>query len=117
MKETIMITDTLPAAQQIRLASKQNQSEGMALRIAAQRLQDGSIQYGMGFDTEREHDIESISEGVTILISSHSKDLLSGTVVDFVELAPGEYQFIFINPNDTDASVNETSSSSQSEGS
>ena len=112
-----MITVTLPAAQQIRLASKQNQSEGMALRIAAQRLQDGSIQYGMGFDSEREQDIESISEGVTILISSHSKDLLSGTVVDFVELAPGEFQFIFINPNDADAAINETSSSSQSEGS
>jgi iron-sulfur cluster assembly protein len=72
----------------------------MALRIAAKRDRDGSIQYGMGFDAERANDIQLVIEGVTILISHLSKDLLSGTVLDFVELNPGEFNFIFIDPSD-----------------
>ena len=45
----------------------------------------GDIEYGMGFDVERENDLQVISEGVTLLVSHHSKDLLSGTVLDYVE--------------------------------
>ena len=29
-----------------------------------------------------------------------SKILLEGTTLDYVELEPGEHQFIFMNPND-----------------
>lgn len=95
-----MITVTQPAAQQIRQAAQHSEAEGMALRIAARRAPDGAIEYGMGFDDERENDVQVVAEGVTILVSSHSRELLAGAVLDFVELNPGEFQFIFINPND-----------------
>jgi iron-sulfur cluster assembly protein len=35
-----------------------------------------------------------------VLVSNSSKDLLAGATLDFVEISPGEHQFIFINPND-----------------
>ena len=44
-----------------------------------------------------------ILEGVTVLISHYSQDLLNGAVLDFVELNPGEFNFIFINPTDSEA--------------
>ncbi|MGH8672572.1 MAG: HesB/IscA family protein [Burkholderiales bacterium] len=97
-----MFEITAEAAKQIRNAAAQTDSEKMGLRIAAKRGPDGSIQYGMGFDIERENDIELLAEGIPLLISHVSKDLLNGTVLDFVELNPGEFQFIFINPNDTE---------------
>ncbi len=96
-----MITVTSGAAEQIRLASEQTDAVGLPLRIAAKYLADGSIQYGMGFDEVRENDRQVVSEGVSLLVSANSEALLNGTVVDFVELNPGEFQFIFINPNDT----------------
>ncbi|TCV86676.1 HesB/IscA family protein [Sulfurirhabdus autotrophica] len=96
-----MITVTPGAAEQIRLASEQTDAVGLPLRIAAKYLADGSMQYGMGFDEIRENDHQVISEGVSLLVSANSEMLLNGTVVDFVELNPGEFQFIFINPNDT----------------
>ena len=96
-----MITVAPPAAQQIRQALQHNETEGMVLRIAAKRAPDGSIEYGMGFDNERENDLQVIADGFTMLVSSHSSELLNGAMLDFVELRPGEFQFIFMNPNDS----------------
>jgi iron-sulfur cluster assembly protein len=94
---------TAEAAKQIRQAAVQSGAEDVALRIAARRDANGSIQYGMGFDAERANDLQLILEGVTVLISHYSQDLLNGAVLDFVELNPGEFNFIFINPNDSEA--------------
>lgn len=92
---------TPAAAGQIRQAAKAHNHEGVApcLRVAA-KLEDGEIAYGMGFDEERENDAVIEVEGITILIAPPSQPLLSGATLDFVELRPGEFQFIFINPND-----------------
>ncbi len=95
-----MLKVTADAARQIRQAATQSGAEAMALRVAAKRDAQGSIEYGMGFDVERANDLQIVSEGVTVLISHHSKELLMGTVLDFVELNPGDFQFIFVNPND-----------------
>jgi iron-sulfur cluster assembly protein len=94
---------TAEAAKQIHQAAVQSGAEDVALRIAARRDANGSIQYGMGFDAERANDLQLILEGVTVLISHYSQDLLNGAVLDFVELNPGEFNFIFINPNDSEA--------------
>lgn len=94
---------TAEAAKQIRQAAVQSGAEDVALRIAARRDANGSIQYGMGFDAERANDLQLILEGVTVLISHYSQDLLNGAVLDFVELNPGEFNFIFINPTDSEA--------------
>ena len=99
-----MFKVTTEAAKQISHSAAESDAQNLALRIAAKRKPDGSIEYGMGFDAERANDLQLISEGITLLISPHSKELLQGTVLDFVELAPGEFQFIFINPNDADGS-------------
>ena len=69
------------------------------LRVAA-KVEEGEIVYGMGFDDEREHDAVIESNGVTLLIAPRSQELLTGTTLDFIELRPGEFQFIFINPNE-----------------
>lgn len=95
-----MFTVTKAAAEQIRAAARPAGSEKMALRIAATREADGSIHYGMGFDELRVNDLELSSEGIELLISEHSKALLTGAVLDYVELQPGDRQFIFVNPND-----------------
>ncbi|MCK5481107.1 MAG: iron-sulfur cluster assembly accessory protein, partial [Gammaproteobacteria bacterium] len=56
---------------------------------------------GMGFDDNQlKGDLQITSEGVNVVISETSKILLEGTTLDYVELEPGEYQFIFMNPND-----------------
>ena len=96
-----MITITPAAAEQIRISARQGQMQGQAMRIAAKRNTDGSIHYGMGFDdTEHEGDVTVSTEGIEIIIAEPSQALLNGTTVDYVELEPGEFQFIFMNPND-----------------
>lgn len=96
-----MITITPAAAQQIKAAAKQGRSEGMALRIAAQRAPDGAIQYAMGFDDSgRTDDVRFTSEGIELTIAPTSTMLLEGMTLDYVELEPGHFDFIFLNPND-----------------
>lgn len=96
-----MITITPAAAEQIRASAAQGNMEGMPMRIAATRNPDASIHYGMGFDDNQlEGDTLVNSEGIEVLISESSKMLLDGMTLDYVELEPGSFQFIFQNPND-----------------
>ncbi|MDH5484618.1 MAG: iron-sulfur cluster assembly accessory protein [Gammaproteobacteria bacterium] len=100
-----MITLTLEAAKQIRQSAKEGNLDGLPLRLAATRNADGSLHYGMGFDDIKEMDSKYTSEGVDIIVSEVSKELLNGMNVDYVELEPGKFQFIFENPNDPNYSV------------
>ena len=96
-----MISITAAAAEQIRTSARQGQMEGLAMRIAAKRNPDGSIHYGMGFDdAQHEGDIQITAEGIDVVIAEPSQALLKGTTLDYVELEPGVFQFIFMNPND-----------------
>ena len=96
-----MITITPAAAKQIITSASQGDMDGLSMRIAANRNPDGSIHYGMGFDdNQHEGDLHITTEGVNVVISEASKMLLEGTTLDYVELEPGEFQFIFMNPND-----------------
>jgi iron-sulfur cluster assembly protein len=95
-----MITLSPSAAEQIRLSAKQSNAEGMALRIAAKVAVDESIEYGLGFDEEKEGDLKFNIEGIDILIAPSSAEFLHGAHLDFVELEPGNANFIFQNPND-----------------
>jgi len=89
------------AAEQIKESAKQNQSEGLALRVAAKKNVDGSIHYGVGFeDNTKEEDLAFKSHDITILIAPQSIELLNGTEMDYVEMDNKEMQFIFKNPND-----------------
>ena len=97
-----MITVTPAAAAQIKLSAEQGKTEGMSLRIAATRNDDNSIHYGMGFDDSKEDDITVNTGDIEIIISTSSAELLKNSTIDFVELEPEKYQFIFLNPNDPD---------------
>ncbi len=95
-----MFRVTRAAATQVRVAAQQGGTEGMQLRLAAQQKPDGSIDYLMGFDEATDADIRLTSEGVEIVMAPESVPLLDETLMDYVELEQGEYQFIFINPKD-----------------
>jgi iron-sulfur cluster assembly protein len=90
-----VFTLTPTAAAQIRRSAEQ-QTANPALRVAAKHSEAGEVVYGMGFDEERENDLVVQCEGVTVLIAPLSQPLLDATTLDFVELTPGEFQFIFV---------------------
>jgi iron-sulfur cluster assembly protein len=93
-----MFTLTPAAAEQIvRAASEQpDSSDPPMLRVAAKiDEKDGELVYGMGFDEEREDDLVLDGDGIGILISPRSQPLLEHTTLDFTEVQPGEFQFIF----------------------
>lgn len=96
-----MIKITPVAAEQIRNSASQGQMGGMSLRLAATRNPDGSIHYGMGFDDNQlDGDTHISSEDVDLVVSESSLPLLAGMTLDYVELEPGAWQFVFMNPND-----------------
>ena len=72
-----MITITPEAAAQIRKASETTEADDMGAQ-----------------------DQIYTSGGIDVLISESCKDLLRGATLDYVEIDPGQHQFIFINPND-----------------
>jgi iron-sulfur cluster assembly protein len=100
-----MITLTPAAARQIRASAEQGDMQGLAMRIAAKRNPDGSLHYAMGFDDTRlDGDMHIDADGIEIVVSGHSQDLLEGMTVDYVEIEPDTFQFIFLNPNDANYS-------------
>jgi len=96
-----MMTITADAAEQIKASANQQHVDDMPLRIAAKKADDGSIEYAMGFADETSADDLSVtSEGINIVLAPTSALLLKDAVMDYVEIEPGEYNFIFSNPND-----------------
>lgn len=92
-----MFTLTSAAAQQIHQAALDSGAQNLALRVAARLETDGSIDYGMGFDDAGEEDMRLQFEQVSVVIAEHHRELLEDTVLDFVELEPGQFNFIFVN--------------------
>ena len=93
-----MFAVTPSAAEQIvRAAAEQPEGGGRPmLRVAAKYDEkDGELVYGMGFDDERDDDLIVDTGGLAVLISPHSQPLLENTTLDFTEVQPGEFQFIF----------------------
>ncbi|MBD3670891.1 MAG: iron-sulfur cluster assembly accessory protein [Gammaproteobacteria bacterium] len=96
-----MITITPEAAEQIKTSAEQGNLAGMPLRLAVTEQEDGSFHYAMGFDDQTRDDDSSFnSEGITVIVSALSLKLIEGTTLDFVQLEDGEYNFVFMNPND-----------------
>ena len=99
-----MFSVTRAAAEQIRKSAEQGNMGKLALRIAATKKPDGSVDYSMGFDEPGEEDIEVKSEGVNLIIAPDHVALLRGATMDYVELEAGSFSFIFLNPNDANYS-------------
>ncbi len=95
-----MITISKRAARQIKKSISLSDAEGMSLRIAAKRLEDGSFDYAMGFDDSDHNDSHHRSQGIDIVVAPTSTELLRDAKLDYVQLDDGEFHFIFSNPND-----------------
>lgn len=84
------------AANEILAAAERSDAEGLALRVAARQTADGSIEFGMGFDEEREDDVPAQFGGLTVLVGAPSRPLLEHTQLDYVEVEPGRFDFVFV---------------------
>jgi iron-sulfur cluster assembly protein len=91
---------TTAAAEQVLKAAQQGGTEGMSLRLAASQMPDGAIDYRIGFDEPTEDDIRMACEGVDIVMTPEQVPLLDQTTMDYVEMEPGQFRFIFLNPKD-----------------
>lgn len=103
-----MINITPAAAEQIKIALNQHESDDLVLRIAARRMPDGGIDHTMGFDEHKPNDTLLTVNDVEIAISADSKILTQGLILDFVEFEPDDYRFIFNNPNEASGSPDQT---------
>ena len=90
-----MLSLSTTAAAQIRKAAADSGAIELALRVAARREPDGSVTYGMGFDEPREGDMPLQIQGVDVVVAPPSQPMLQGIVLDFVEIEPGQFNFIF----------------------
>ncbi len=95
-----MITLTPAAIEQVMASAEQSGVKEAVLRLAAKQNADGTIEYGMGFDEARDDDLAFKFKDVTVVFGGEYGPLLNGTTIDYVELEPGQYHFIFLNPND-----------------
>lgn len=91
-----MINLTKNAAEQIRAAAQQADAGNLGLRVAAKVNDAGMLEFGMGFDEERDKDAIQESWGITLLVSPHSAPLLDDVTIDFAEVNPGEPRFVFM---------------------
>ena len=92
---------TASAVGQVHEAARQGGAEGLALRLAAHQKPDGGIDYRMGFDEGTEDDIQIDSEGVPVVMAPEYVPLLDQATLDYIELEPGQFHFIFLNPKDS----------------
>ncbi len=96
-----MIKLTASALEQIKLSATEGDMGKLPLRIAIKEQDGGSFHYAMGFDEQRLPGDNFLNfDGANLVVSVGSKDLAEGMTIDFVELEPGNSEFIFLNPND-----------------
>ncbi len=98
MKMLFKVTEA--AARQVRRSAEQGGTEGLPLRVAASKNADGSIDYKMGFDEFRTGDLHVPCGSINVVVTPACGELLDGTTMDHVEIEPGQFRFIFMNPND-----------------
>lgn len=95
-----MITISESALEQIQAAATQDDMKGLALRLAVRQDDAGAFEYGIGFDEIKDEDLKFEKGGVTVVVAPAYKDVLEGLTIDYVEIEPDKFHFIFVNPND-----------------
>lgn len=98
-----MITITQAAAERIRQSAAEAGAAPPVLRVAAKRGADGAVDFGMGFDQSRPGDTLADVEGIQVVVAAPSRELVEGVTLDFVELEPGDFRFIFARPGEAEA--------------
>ena len=95
-----MFKITRAASTELKRSMAQHDFDDMPLRVAAQRIADGTIEYQMGFDEAGPGDTMVSAGGIDVVIAKDHQPILNGTELDYVELDEGGMHFIFKNPND-----------------
>ena len=90
-----MISITQTAAERIRESAAESGVAPPVLRVAAKMTADGAVDFGMGFDQTRPGDTTIEVEGIHVVVAAASRDLVEGTKIDFVEIEPGDFRFVF----------------------
>ena len=91
-----MLSLTAAAAEQIHKSAADTGAEGMSLRVAAHYDEAArEMHYGIGFDDKREQDEEIETAGISLLVSPLSREAVEDLTIDYVEISPGDFRFIF----------------------
>jgi len=117
-----MFKVTKAAGAELKRNMQHHDFDDMPLRVAAQRIADGSFEYQMGFDEAGPGDTMVSTGGIDVVIAKDHQALLNGTELDYVELDEGGLHFIFKNPNDpsyvapVETTANDSSDSNKVDG-
>jgi iron-sulfur cluster assembly protein len=96
-----MLHITATAAEQIKAGLATLDDDELMLRLAVRALGDGELEYAIGFDEPREQDERlATAAGITVLVSPPSAQAADETVIDYVEIEPGDMRFIFYRAGD-----------------
>ena len=96
-----LITLTPGAAAKVReLLAEEPDGDTLVLRVAIQGGGCSGFQYGLGFDSVAEGDVELTLEGVPVAVDAYSAPYLRGTTIDFLNTIE-ESGFKIDNPNAT----------------
>jgi len=96
----LLLTLTPVAAAKVRELLAEEGDETLVLRVAIQGGGCSGFQYGLGFDTVAEGDVELELEGVPVVVDPFSAPYLRGTTIDFLNTIQ-ESGFKIDNPNAT----------------
>ena len=88
------------AAAKVKELLAEEGDEALVLRVAIQGGGCSGFQYGLGFDTVAEGDVQLDLEGVPVVVDPFSAPYLSGTTIDFLNSIQ-ESGFKIDNPNAT----------------
>jgi iron-sulfur cluster assembly protein len=98
--ETLLSLTPLAAAKVRELLAEEPDGDTLVLRVAIQGGGCSGFQYGLGFDTVAEGDVELQLEGVPVVVDPFSAPYLRGTTIDFLNTIQ-ESGFKIDNPNAT----------------
>ena len=93
-----LISLTPVAAAKIKDLLAEETDEALVLRVAIQGGGCSGFQYGLGFDSIAEGDVELSLEGVPVVVDPISAPYLRGTTIDFLNTIQ-ESGFKIDNPN------------------
>jgi iron-sulfur cluster assembly accessory protein len=97
---TLITLTPLAAAKVKELLAEEPDGEALVLRVAIQGGGCSGFQYGLGFDSVAEGDLELEFEGVPVVVDPFSAPYLRGTTIDFLNTIQ-ESGFKIDNPNAT----------------
>jgi iron-sulfur cluster assembly accessory protein len=95
-----LLTLTPVAAAKVKELLAEEADATLVLRVAIQGGGCSGFQYGLGFDTVADGDVELEFEGVPVVVDPFSAPYLRGTTIDFLNTI-AESGFKIDNPNAT----------------